>query len=63
MRMPRVFRVRLTRIMRYAFWKGIMDVSTSDMPVLLNADTDWNAANLKRQRRVRTKRSRQQGSL
>jgi hypothetical protein len=36
---PAKIKMTMTNIMGYAFWNGTIDRSTSDIPVLLNADT------------------------
>lgn len=35
-----------TTIIGYAFWKGIMDWSTSDVPAFVYADATWKTVNL-----------------
>ena len=42
---PAKIKKTMINIMGYAFWNGIIDRSTRDIPVLLNADTAWNALN------------------
>lgn len=36
---PAKIKITMTNIIGYAFWNGIIDRSTSDIPVLLKADT------------------------
>ena len=44
--LPATMRKAINNIIGYARWNGIIDLSDSDIPVLVYADTTWNKANL-----------------